>query len=186
MAKRIQRADATLGFHAPGEMERALDDLTRVAPRLPRAHHARHLAALQSRDFPAAQDHLRRHFDYLAMGDEGGGLEASQSSLPVNAAAAAAAGAAGAGGGAGGEVAAAAAAAAVHASRARLQSALLTLGMTHVHFAHSSEALKALNEAVRTAQQNGDEASLAHALAAFCSLCASASVGLCRWNKVDP
>jgi anaphase-promoting complex subunit 5 len=65
-------------------------------------------------------------------------------------------------------------AAAAHASRSRLQSALLTLGMTHAHFAHSGEALKALNEAVRTAQQNGDEVSLAHALAAFCSLCASA------------
>ena len=43
---------------------------------------------------------------------------------------------------------------------------------------HSGEALKALNEAVRTAQQNGDEASLAHALAAFCALCASSSGSL--------
>jgi anaphase-promoting complex subunit 5 len=77
MAKRIQRADASLGLCAPGEMETALEHLTRVAPRLPRAHHMRHVLALQSRDFPAAEDHLRRHFDYLAMGDEGGGLQAS-------------------------------------------------------------------------------------------------------------
>jgi len=40
---------------------------------------------------------------------------------------------------------------------------------------YSMEALKSLNEAVRTAQQNGDEACLAHALAAFCALCASSA-----------
>ena len=68
--------------------------------------------------------------------------------------------------------------AAAAAQRARLQSALLTLGVAHFRFHHSGEALKALNEAVRTAQQNGDEASLAHALAAFCALCASSSGSL--------
>jgi len=68
--------------------------------------------------------------------------------------------------------------AAAAAQRARLQSALLTLGVAHLRFHHSGEALKALNEAVRTAQQNGDEASLAHALAAFCALCASSSGSL--------
>jgi len=111
--------------------------------------------------FPAAVDHMHRHFDYLAMGDEGGLESSGRSSLPVTAAAAAGAGAgasasaavaaaaaaaaaAGAAGATAGAAAEAAAAAAAHAQaavtegRARLQSALLSLGMTHAHFAHST------------------------------------------------
>lgn len=53
------------------------------------------------------------------------------------------------------------------------QNALLSLAAMHAHFGHSTQALTALNETVRVAQQAGDAACLAHALAALCGLLAN-------------
>ena len=218
IARRCRGVDQRDGYESCVDVTAALDDIERVAPNVPGAELARHLAHVSRRDFTSAMEHARRHFDYLpdtfgARGADGGGDDgrsndgraaarrvaldvgagasfglpmnprqafergreifpgtfAESSSLQMNQP-----------GGAGAAEATAQehADAAAAAQRARLQSALLTLGVAHFRFHHSGEALKALNEAVRTAQQNGDEASLAHALAAFCALCASSSGSL--------
>ncbi|XP_024372271.1 anaphase-promoting complex subunit 5 [Physcomitrium patens] len=52
----------------------------------------------------------------------------------------------------------------------RFQAGLLSLGSMHAHFGHVDQAMQALNEAVRIAQQYNDDACLAHALAALCHL----------------
>jgi len=49
----------------------------------------------------------------------------------------------------------------------RFQAGLLSLGSMHAHFGHVDQAMQALNEAVRIAQQYNDDACLAHALAAL-------------------
>ncbi|GBG64458.1 hypothetical protein CBR_g44342 [Chara braunii] len=59
----------------------------------------------------------------------------------------------------------------------RFQAALLSLGSMHVQFGHVREALQALNETVRIAQQNNDDVCLAHALGSLCHLLSNA-VGL--------
>jgi hypothetical protein len=51
-----------------------------------------------------------------------------------------------------------------------LQSAALSLAAAHARLGHVAEALQALNEAVRIAQQAGDDACLAHALATLCAV----------------
>ena len=160
VARRVQRADTHPGIHAPSDTIASLDDLTRVAPRLADAHLLRHLAALQSRDAFAAEDHLRRHFDYVDEAASNGGVSDGSPRI----APAASEGAA--------EVAATA------VGRGRLQRSLLALGTMHARLRHSTESLKALNEAVRIAQQSGDETALGHALAAFCALCATTSTPL--------
>lgn len=172
VARKIHRAVSDVGRTAPGEIAAELDDVAPVAPKLPGAHLLRHLDALRAKDFPAAVEHLRRHFDTLAASD--GADDPSAAATGVGPGAGAGAGAvaaraasgSGSGSGAGSNAA---------AGRARLQSALLALGVAHAEFAHGTEALKALNEAVRTAQQNGDESSLARAVAAFASLCGSSA-----------
>ena len=50
----------------------------------------------------------------------------------------------------------------------RFQSALLELGSTHVRFGHINEALMAINETVRVAQQHNDNTCLTYALALLC------------------
>eukprot|EP00958_Prasinococcus_capsulatus_P027660 scaffold5769_cov402-Prasinococcus_capsulatus_cf.AAC.9 len=50
----------------------------------------------------------------------------------------------------------------------RFQSALLELGSTHVRFGHINEALMAINETVRVAQQHTDNTCLTYALALLC------------------
>ncbi|CAK9272339.1 unnamed protein product [Sphagnum jensenii] len=56
------------------------------------------------------------------------------------------------------------------ASVGRFQAGLLSLGSMHAHFGHVNQAMQALNEAVRIAQQNNDDSCLVHALAALCHL----------------
>ncbi len=50
----------------------------------------------------------------------------------------------------------------------RYQSALLSLSAAHASFGHPQEALQALHETLRVAQQGGDAWCLLHALAALC------------------
>ena len=52
----------------------------------------------------------------------------------------------------------------------RFQAGLLSLGSMHTHFGHVDQAMQALNEAVRLAQQYNDDVCLAYALAALCHL----------------
>ena len=58
---------------------------------------------------------------------------------------------------------------------ARLHAAALSLARAHVRAGRADEALKALNETVRVAQQDGDTGALAHAVAALCALSASSA-----------
>ena len=60
-------------------------------------------------------------------------------------------------------------------SRRRLHAAALSLARAHVRAGRADEALKALNETVRVAQQDGDTGALAHAVAALCALSASSA-----------
>ena len=207
VARRVRGVDQRGGYESCVEVERSLDEMARVAPRLPGAELARHLAHVSNRDFASAMEHTRRHFDYLPDESGPGGGDGSYSNgtsvsldvgagasfgLPVNPRQAAERGReiplldpsglndsnAGTSTLGSQQPTQEQADAAAAAQRARLQSALLTLGVAHFQFSHGREALKSLNEAVRTAQQNGDEASLAHALAAFTALCASTSGSL--------
>eukprot|EP00798_Chlamydomonas_sp_ICE-L_P017094 gene17094-23391_t len=59
----------------------------------------------------------------------------------------------------------------------RQQNALLSLSAVHTSFGHTQEALKALNETFRLAQQAGDASCSAHALATLCQLLDSCNPG---------
>ena len=63
-------------------------------------------------------------------------------------------------------------------SRRRLHAAALSLARAHVRAGRADEALKALNETVRVAQQDGDTGALAHAVAALCALSASSAASV--------
>jgi hypothetical protein len=153
------------------------------------SHFLAHLDAATRRDFESAEAHLRRHFDYVdpTAGSNAPSLPGSthdrerererETSLhaaggffppenpaffsgSVTAAGDAAGDAAGAG---------------QKRSRWRLHAAALSLARAHVNAARADEALKALNETVRVAQQNGDTGALANAVAALCALSASSA-----------
>ena len=130
--------------------EGALDELEALAPELPTLHYLRHAEALRKRDYPAAVEHLHRHFD--VSGDTTASAIGAASNL-------------------GGFESA-------NAGRERLQTALLALGSMQIAFSHVDEAMFAISEAVRTAQQNADEASLAHALALTTALLSDTPVRL--------
>lgn len=137
-------ADAVLPRHR-------LDVLAELAPEMPTIHYLKHAEALHRRDFPAAVEHLHRHFD--ASGEHVD-VRADLGSRRAE-----------------GEFESA------NAGRERLQTALLALATTHFAFSHVNEAMSAISEAVRTAQQNGDETSLAHALALTTALMAQTRRG---------
>ena len=135
-----------------------------LPPGHPARHRLRHSASVRKRDVFAADDHLRRRFDArdpwgesgsvgdaAGVGTRGGPFFAAD---PFSFARD--------GGDAPGSSSSAASGT---AASAKLQSALLALAATHAAFAHAPEARKALDEATRAAQQGGDEAALAHALA---------------------
>ena len=63
-------------------------------------------------------------------------------------------------------------------SRRRLHAAALSLARAHIRAGRADEALKALNETVRVAQQDGDTGALAHAVAALCALSASSAASV--------
>ena len=122
-------------------------------------HHQR---ALLDKDFTAAEDSLRQHFDYLAavgvwddadvkgLNTSTGLRTASVGKTPFDSS----------------------------TSRKRLHQAVLALANTHVSFGNSEEALKALNETVRVAQQSNDTHALANAVAATAVLSASSSFAI--------
>ena len=62
-------------------------------------------------------------------------------------------------------------------ARGRYPSALLTLSTVHATFGHTQEALQALNETFRMAQQAGDPACTAQALGVLCRLLESCAPG---------
>jgi hypothetical protein len=59
----------------------------------------------------------------------------------------------------------------------RLQAAALAVGAAHGRLGEAPAALRALGEAVRAAQQAGDDDALAHALAQLCTLLEAATPG---------
>lgn len=128
----------------------ALDVLEELAPELPTLHYLRHSEALLRRDYTSAVEHLHRHFDTSGEHDELWLSSGQATSI-------------------GGFESA-------NAGRERLQTALLALASMQLEFSHVDEAMIAISEAVRTAQQNGDEASLAHALALTTALLSRAPV----------
>lgn len=197
----------SIGRLPQADIERPLVKLEAAAPRLPRTHLARHFrcgllglpvlvhlmqpelrttapdgmrapggpsccpsprqrvacSSLHHRDSAAALDHLHRFFDRT--------LHTSQP----------AGGAPGAGAGAGASHAASAGAGqaedAAARERGRLQAAALTLGSMHAQLGHVEEALQALNETVRIAQQASDDTCLAHALALLCQVMGATTPG---------
>jgi len=64
-----------------------------------------------------------------------------------------------------------------NAARAKYQSALLSLSALHTAFGHTQEAVAALNEALRLAQQHNDQWCLLHGLAGLCRLLSCAAPG---------
>ena len=118
----------------------ALEELLELAPEVPTLHYLRHAAALRRKDYPAAVEHLHRHFD----------ISGEHNELRTDL---------------GGDSVLVGGFESANAGRERLQTALLALASTQLAFSHADEATFAISEAVRTAQQNGDEASLAQALA---------------------
>ena len=128
----------------------ALETLSELAPELPTLHYLKHAEALRRRDYSSAIEHLHRHFD--TSGEHDDLLSEPGRSRVIG----------------GFETA--------NAGRERLQTALLALASMQLEFSHVDEAMVAISEAVRTAQQNGDEASLAHALALTTALLSRAPV----------
>ena len=150
------------------------------------AHFLAHLDAARRRDFESAEAHLRRHFDYVDPTSVSflngsthhrerereretslravGGFFPPENPAFFSGAVTAAGDAAGDATGAG-----------QRRSRWRLHAAALSLARAHVNAARADEALKALNETVRVAQQNGDTGALANAVAALCALSASSA-----------
>jgi anaphase-promoting complex subunit 5 len=144
---RSVRVDAEI---PPGLVE----ELGELAPELPTLNYLRHVEALRQRDYPAAVEHLHRHFDVNGEHDSlrtGFGIDETIGGFES-----------------------------IDSGRERLQTALLALGSMQLEFSHVDEAMFAISEAVRTAQQNGDEAALAHALALTTALMSYAPVEISR------
>ena len=138
------------------------------------AHLLAHLDAARRREFETAEAHLRRHFDYV----DPEGLDGVQTvtTRAVSGSSVFATGFAPPADALRDDEAAGAAAADGQAlSRRRLHAAALALARAHARAGRADEALKALNETVRVAQQNGDAGALANAVAALCALSAASA-----------
>jgi anaphase-promoting complex subunit 5 len=131
-----------------------VEELGELAPELPTLDYLRHVEALRRRDYPAAVEHLHRHFDVNGEHDAlraGVGIDETIGGFES-----------------------------IDSGRERLQTALLALGSTQLEFSHVDQAVCAISEAVRAAQQNGDEGALAHALALTTALMTYAPVEMSR------
>ena len=82
IARRCRGVDQRDGYESTRDVTAALDDIERVAPNVPGAELARHLAHVSRRDFTSAMEHARRHFDYLP-GTLGTRRAAADGSLPT-------------------------------------------------------------------------------------------------------
>ena len=163
------------------ESERELALMLAHFPDLPRAHLLRYLCAARRRDFGVAVDSLHRYCDYAmrdGMGDadaqvvgDVAGLGGARAIAAVGAGSVFRFGAlAGVGAGAGGSGPSGSGPEGNH----RLQYAALSLAALHHTFGHVTEALSALQESVRIAQQQCDHACAAFALA-WIGACSSAA-----------
>jgi Anaphase-promoting complex subunit 5 len=123
------------------ETAEEIQHLLRVAPDLPQAHFLSYVNAFHHREFGAALDSLHRYFDYCAH------TQAKEAELKQTA---------------------------TKSKNTRkplmTQYAILNLALLHFGFGHESEALQAIHETVRIAQQNNDHYCLMHALALLCKL----------------
>jgi hypothetical protein len=136
-AEELQRFPRARGARV---VEREVDDVLAAAPDLASGHLVRHINFTQHYDFAGALHSLHNYFDLpvgreSAIIDGGGGLGGLQSR-------------------GGGDATARGAGRA--APRKAFQHAVLNLAAVHHHFGHHAEALLALNEAMRVAQQRED------------------------------
>lgn len=131
-----------------------VEELGTLAPELPTLDYLRHVDASRRRDYPAAVERLQRHFDVNGEHDAlraGVGMDETIGGFES-----------------------------VDSGRERLHTALLALASTQLEFSHVDRAKRAVSEAVRVAQQNGDEGALAHALALTTALMSYAPVEMSR------
>jgi len=152
----VEEIEAKIGTAAPQEVESEVSEMLSVTPDLPRAHFVRYLNCLMHREYQGAVDSLHTYFDYCM---RSGGPTSSAAIATASAAAIAASGGFGTHG-----------SAAVHASatlgrrRPMMQYAVLNLAALHYQFGHRREAMLAIQETVRVAQQNGDHVCVVFAL----------------------
>lgn len=140
--RRAAEIERSIGVISPQDTEREIQAMLSIWPDLPRAHYLRYLNNLHHGECQGAIDSLHRYFDYCLR--PGGPGPANQNRLPGDG------GTGDTGGGSGG---------------LRTQYAVLNLAGLHFRFGNIDEALQAIRETVRVAQQNNDHACVAHALA---------------------
>lgn len=151
-----EEIESRVGIVPPQQVESEVSEMLRVTPDLPRAHFVRYLNCLLHREYQGAVDSLHTYFDYCM---RSGGPTSSAAIATASAAAVAASG------GRGNQ-----SSAAVHASaalgrrRPMMQYAVLNLAALHYQFGHRHEAMLAIQETVRVAQQNGDHVCVVFAL----------------------
>lgn len=141
--RKAQEIESQIGMVPPGQVEAEIEKLLHVSPDLPRAHFLRYLNCLHHREYQGAVDSLHTYFDYCTRLGGPTSLAASKTR------------------------AAGAETGAMAASRhmPMMQYAVLNLAALHFQFGHRYEAMLAIQETVRVAQQNGDHVCVALALA---------------------
>eukprot|EP00516_Mucochytrium_quahogii_P001486 CAMPEP_0203746888 /NCGR_PEP_ID=MMETSP0098-20131031/2193_1 /ASSEMBLY_ACC=CAM_ASM_000208 /TAXON_ID=96639 /ORGANISM=" , Strain NY0313808BC1" /LENGTH=897 /DNA_ID=CAMNT_0050635141 /DNA_START=129 /DNA_END=2823 /DNA_ORIENTATION=+ len=148
--------ESKIGIVSPEQIESEVGEMLAVSPDLPRAHFVRYLNCLMHREYQGAVDSLHTYFDYCM---RSGGPTSSAAIATASAAAAVASGGRATHG-----------SAAIHASstlgrrRPMMQYAVLNLAALHYQFGHRREAMLAIQETVRVAQQNGDHVCVVFAL----------------------
>ncbi|GBG34036.1 Anaphase-promoting complex subunit 5 [Hondaea fermentalgiana] len=162
-----EEIESRVGVVPPQQVESEVAEMLRVTPDLPRAHFVRYLNCLLHREYQGAVDSLHTYFDYCM---RSGGPTSSAAIATASAAAVAASG------GRGGTQSSAAvhASAALGRRRPMMQYAVLNLAALHYQFGHRHEAMLAIQETVRVAQQNGDHVCVVFALTWLYRLASSA------------
>ena len=144
--QKAQEIESQIGMVPPGQVEAEIEKLLHVSPDLPRAHFLRYLNCLHHREYQGAVDSLHTYFDYCTRLGGPTSLAAAKSRA----------------GGSGGGVDSGGGGASRHMPM--MQYAVLNLAALHFQFGHRYEAMLAIQETVRVAQQNGDHVCVAFAL----------------------
>lgn len=134
-----------VGSAEPERIERRVAGILREFPGMPQAHFVRYLCALRRREFCVALDALHAYFDYSVARSSGRRRFRSPERPSEKSPGA-------------------------RQTALVTQYAIFNVGLLHFHFHHTAQALQAIHETVRIAQQNGDHACLMHALALLCRI----------------
>ena len=130
-AKEVERG---IGIKSFNEIENEVEAILSVAPNLPQAYFLRYLNCLSHQEYQGAIESLHQYFDYaLHLHD----IKANNIKRDID-----------------GEYLDAARTGKRH--KIVVQYAVLNLGALQFHFGRLDEALLAINETIRVAQQNGD------------------------------